>query len=308
MSKKSAARAFALARRQHGVISREDLAAVGVTDGEIRTMVERGSLRRILPRVYAVGGSPGTREQALSSALQWAGVEAALAASTAAEVWGAGGRSPEIELLVPPHVRRRDARFVLHRSASLMAHHVTTRRGLRVTTPERTVLDLAARSAVDDLESIAESMAKAGFLRWKRLVALYEECGGGSGHAGATAMRQLLERRDPVLQPTNRELELATWRVLCASGLPMPERNYRIRVGGEPYELDFAWPEQMVALETDGYGPHSGQVAFRRDRRRLAALVANGWRVLLATWDDVTRAERSRRLVEHVAATLSLTA
>ncbi len=71
-------------------------------------------------------------------------------------------------------------------------------------------------------------------------------------------------------------------------GLPTPELQYEIVDGnGELRRLDFAWPNQRVAVEYDGEDWHSGAEAMRRDRRRQAALLDIDWVALAIIFEDV---------------------
>jgi len=71
-------------------------------------------------------------------------------------------------------------------------------------------------------------------------------------------------------------------------GLPMPELQYQIIDGnGELRRVDFAWPEQRVAVEYDGQDWHSGAEAMRRDRRRQVALQDVLWTVIPIVFEDV---------------------
>ena len=78
------------------------------------------------------------------------------------------------------------------------------------------------------------------------------------------------------------------WTVLSA-GLPPPLVQFPVLDDGgvARYWLDTAWPEALVAAEYDGVEPHSGNGAFRRDRRRSNWLLARGWRVLRVTAADL---------------------
>lgn len=58
------------------------------------------------------------------------------------------------------------------------------------------------------------------------------------------------------------------------------------RVGD--YRIDFAWVRRMLGVECDGYEWHGNRLAWKRDRRRVAFLEAQGWRLIHLTWDDVT--------------------
>ena len=75
------------------------------------------------------------------------------------------------------------------------------------------------------------------------------------------------------------------------------------RLPGGRYRLDFAWPEQQVGLECDGWEHHGTRSAFGKDRARLAELVAAGWRMLPVTWEACTREpERVVRWLETALA------
>lgn len=298
-------RIYSIARRQHGAIAWEQMLALGVTPDRIATLTRHGSLVRVLSRVYVVAGSPGTREQALMAAQLWAGEASALTGTTGAEVWDVAKRSPVIELVVPPGVRRRSDKVVVHRSVGFDGASAMRRRGLRVADPARTLFDMAMSVDEEVLEATLEEFLRRRLVRLDSVADLVET-EGGRGRPGSGTLRRLIEARDPSLAPANQLLEVKTWRLLDRSDLPRPQRNHPVRCGGQQFVVDFAWIEQRVVLETDGYGPHSGLSAFRQDRRRHSALVAAGWRVLLATWDDVTDANRARRLLAQIAATLAL--
>jgi very-short-patch-repair endonuclease len=76
---------------------------------------------------------------------------------------------------------------------------------------------------------------------------------------------------------------------LCRKhGLPEPVRQHRI----DGHAFDFAWPEQRVVVETDGWQAHSGPHAFQADRTLTNALQLDGWTVLRFTWRDLTRRPR----------------
>ena len=71
-------------------------------------------------------------------------------------------------------------------------------------------------------------------------------------------------------------------------GLPIPELQYEVIDGnGELRRLDFAWPEQRVAVEYDGVDWHSGPMrcgATAGVRRRCSDI---GWVVIAIVFEDV---------------------
>ena len=80
--------------------------------------------------------------------------------------------------------------------------------------------------------------------------------------------------------PTRSEFERAFFAALRKAGLPRPLVNHVIA----PYTADFAWPEQRVVVETDGWRFHGHRLAFEDDRARDADLAARGWIVVRITW------------------------
>jgi predicted transcriptional regulator of viral defense system len=85
-------RAWALARRQHGVLTRQNLAALGSTPGAIRHRLAIGRLHRVRPGIYAVGRRELTREGRWMAAVLACGPDAVLSHGSAAALWGIGRR------------------------------------------------------------------------------------------------------------------------------------------------------------------------------------------------------------------------
>lgn len=106
-----------------------------------------------------------------------------------------------------------------------------------------------------------------------------------SGRRGIVAGRELLELASPLAEsPMESEARL----VMIDGGLPRPVLQYEVEdLSGRVWRLDFAWPECRVAAEYDGVDWHSGPEAFRRDRRRTAALQELGWAIVPIVFEDV---------------------
>ena len=72
--------------------------------------------------------------------------------------------------------------------------------------------------------------------------------------------------------------------LLRDAGLPDPIPQFRVSRGGRFLaRVDFAFPQQRVAVEVDGFRWHSDPHTFRSDRRRANRLVEAGWIVLRTT-------------------------
>ncbi len=88
---------------------------------------------------------------------------------------------------------------------------------------------------------------------------------------------------------TRSELEERFLAFVAESGLPQPELNASLPVGGRWYEVDCLWRAARLVVELDGYRAHGTRAAFEHDRARMRALQAAGWRVFPVTWRQLHR-------------------
>ena len=141
----------ALAKRQNGIVARSQLVGLGLGRGAIEHRVRCGRLHPLHRGVFAVGHGAVGRDATWLAAVLAAGEGAALSYRSAGALWGmretARGR---IEVSVPRH-RRSGARLELH-WVSMEADEITTERAIPVTTPARTLFDLAAVLTAEQLE------------------------------------------------------------------------------------------------------------------------------------------------------------
>jgi very-short-patch-repair endonuclease len=257
------------AARRHGIVTAAQLAAAGLSADAVRHRVRRGLLIRRHRGVYQVGpiAAPWAREMA---AVLAAGRNAALSHHSAAAVWDLRPAHPgDVHVTVTGQSRHRPG-LRIHRSHSLNAavHH-----GLRLTTPARTLTDLAVELTERDLARAAE---QAQILRLTDHATLIAQTG-----RGAARLRRALTT-EPAL--TRSEAERRLLELVRAARLPAPEAN--VRVAG--HEVDLLWRAQRVIVEVDGFAYHGTRAAFERDRRRDAALLAAGYRVIRLTWRQIT--------------------
>ena len=152
----------------------------------------------------------------------------------------------------------------LHRVARLDRHDTTRFEGVPITSPVRTLLDLAASESQEELEA-----ASAAALRLNRATAAQIEAGLTRGRRGAAKLRRVLTA-DPCR--TRSRLERRMLRLVRQAELPPPQMN--VEVLG--WEVDLFWERQRVAVEVDSFGTHCGRGSFERDRRRDADLEAAG--------------------------------
>ena len=266
-----------LARTQHGVVSRAQLLAAGLTERMIDHRVATGGLERLRWGVYRAGPVP-TRYEPEASAL-CACPGAALSHHSAA-----GLR----DLLEPPTTveittaqPRRLAGVRVHRVRSLPADEVTTVEGLATTTPARTLLDLAGVIPRSSLERCVARAQREGTLKAGELETLLARY---PGRPGTRALRRLLALEGgPAF--TRSEAEERFLALVRSGHLPVPRFNQRLA----GYEVDAFWPAAKLVAEIDGRAWHGDAHAFERDRLRDSTLMAAGYRVMRVTWTQLTR-------------------
>ena len=164
---------------------------------------------------------------------------------------------------------------------------IITEDGLALTTPARTLVDLAG---ILGIASLRRAVERAAVLKQLDLVALDAALLRARRRRGISALRLILEdwrSNDDTVPDVRSDFEALVLPRLLAMGLPRPACNKTLQLGGERLMVDFLWEEQRVVVETDGAQTHGTPVAFQRDRRRDQILVAAGYRVARATWDQM---------------------
>jgi Protein of unknown function (DUF559)/Transcriptional regulator, AbiEi antitoxin len=263
----------ALAEAQHGVVARAQLLECGLTDSGIARWVRARRLHRLHRGVYALGHRMLTIEGRWMAAVLAAGPGAALSHASAAAAWDLRPSAGVIDVSMPTRAgrdRRRGLR--IHRRAALRPADVTVRRGIPVTTPARTIVDLARSLRGRQLEQLVDLADQRGLIDFQHLRA-----------ANSASLQAVLQRDSSA--PTRSELEERFLGLCDAHGIPRPQTNTLV----EGIEVDFVWRDRRVIVEVDGYAHHRSPSAFERDRERDVTLTTKGWRVLRFTWTQVSR-------------------
>jgi predicted transcriptional regulator of viral defense system len=275
----------AIAARQHGVISLDQLRALGLTASAIRARVRRGSLIRLHRGVYAVGHAAIKVEGHLMAAVLACGEGAVLShRAAAAHLDLRRSDRARIDVTVPGAGTRAKKGIEIHRSRTLAPADVIRVENIPTTSVARTLLDLAE---VVSAQALERAFDRAEFLQVLDMRALAEVMERNLGRRGLARLRALLSNLDPARGRTRTELE-RLFLTLCANaGLPRPLVNAHLLLEGDYIEADFHWPAYRLVAETDGWATHSTRRAFQRDRHRDQLLLRAGYRVVRFTWRDV---------------------
>ncbi len=267
----------ALARTQHGLITRRQALDLGASDQRIRTLVETHRWDRARRGVFIVGAPPATWEQQLMAACLAAGPGAVACLRSAARLWGLLTRSGRLQLLVGDDRRVRLSGIDVYRSALLPPFDVTAERGIPTCTPARTIVDLSATQGVETIGAWVDLCLRQRQLHLLELRSCVARL-AGPGRAGLDTVRAVLAKRLPGYDPGDSNLETRALAILHDAGLPAPTQQHRVkRPGGRDAFLDLAYPPEKVGIELDGWEFHRHRTAFDHDRDRRNDLTLLGW-------------------------------
>jgi very-short-patch-repair endonuclease len=267
-----------LARRQHGVVARWQLLALGFSSQAITHRIATGRLHPLWRGVYAVGRPGVTRQGHWMAAVLACGEGAVLSHESAAALWSIrDAERGEIEVSVPNAFRRR-AGIRVHRRAKVEPRAIGRRQGIPVTQPICTLVDLAARLPARELEAAVNEADKLDLVAPDRLRAAVDDSGG---RPGVAPLRELLSRHTFTL--TDSELERRFLPLARRAGLTQPETGARVN----GFEVDFYWPDLGLVVETDGLRYHRTPAQQARDRVRDQVHTAAGLTTLRFTHRQV---------------------
>ncbi len=278
-----------LAARQHGVVTRGQLLDAGLGRRAIEHRAAAGRLYRLHRGVYGVGYVPASPNARAIAAVFACGPGAVVSHRSAALLWELVESAPGAVDVTAPAARRRRG-VATHRSRAMTGQDVTRQRGIPVTSPARTLVDLA--DVLDD-RRLARAVNEAQLRRLVRPGEIAVALDRASGRRAITRLRAFTERADA---PTRSVLEDAFLAFVDRHDLPRPSVNRTVA----GLEVDMLWSEQRLIVELDGHASHDRPATFEADRERDAELVAAGFRVLRVTW------RRLREYPDREAARLAM--
>ncbi|MGN6190311.1 MAG: DUF559 domain-containing protein [Conexibacter sp.] len=173
------------------------------------------------------------------------------------------------------HVRAIEGVWVKARR-TLVEEDRAVVKGIPVTSPARTLVDLAPMLTAAQMQSTLGEADRRGLLDTAAVERALKRTKGrhGQGHRRLTAAVDAHERHGAAL--TRSELEERFLDLILEAGLPRPRLNARLH----GFEVDALWPAASVVVELDGWANHKERQAAARDRDKTNRLQAAGCVVL----------------------------
>jgi very-short-patch-repair endonuclease len=247
-----------LAGRQHGTVAAWQLLTAGFTRRMIDRRVQAAQLFVIFAGVYAVGHRALSPLGCDMAAVLAGGPGAVLSHRSAANLQRFRKHGGLPEITVPRTGARQRTGIRIHVSATLTSQNTMRLNGIPVTTPARTLVDLADVLGADDLARAVSAAERADLIDRRRL---WTPPG----------------RRNPVRAPhvwTRSRFEREFRKALLDWGLPEPEFNQEILAG---VEVDVVWRERRVVVELDHPHTHLNPESFESDPLKAERIADAGY-------------------------------
>jgi very-short-patch-repair endonuclease len=262
---------IALRVTARGLITSEALRRLGLSQRAITDRCAAGRLIRVHHGVYFVGHAERTPLALAEAAVLACGPRAALSHDSAAALYGLRRWPPVPE--VSSALQRRRPRIRAHRATTLTRAEVAVREGIAVTTPARTLADIAPRLTDRQLTRAIHEARRNGDLPDPALGTLL----------GALTRAALLV--DSGAPPSESALEDAFRAFLADNHLPFPE----FQIVWHGFRVDALYREQRLIVELDGRRDHGVPDRFEDDRARDALALELGVATLRVTWRRLHR-------------------
>jgi very-short-patch-repair endonuclease len=255
------------------------LLALGFSARSIEHRIAHGRLHPVMRGVYAVGWPRLTQTRRWTAAVLACGDGAALSHRSAAALWGitreARGR---IDVTVRRHTELRRPGVRVHRRPALPAEDIARRDGIAVTTPPRTLVDLATELGSTALERAVNEADKQDLIDPETLRRRLDDYPGAPG---VRLLRRLLDKR--TFRLSDSDLEIFFRPIAAESKLPPPLSKQIVN----GWEVDFFWPDLGLVVETDGLRYHRTPATQARDAKRDRTHVIAGMSPLRFTHFEI---------------------
>ncbi|MFT3841740.1 MAG: DUF559 domain-containing protein [Myxococcaceae bacterium] len=269
-----------------------------MTKRQVNRRLETGEWKTVFRAVYRLPGSVPSQRQQLKAAALWAGKGYAFSHHCAAALHGFVRLASNVVELTTERNLRAEQSAVIHVVRDLSFSDVTMRRGFRVTTVTRTLIDLAENAAFKDVRANVDQALHHKWTTLRKLDAALQ-----INRPGVPALRSLVRHYLNGGKPAESELEARAFELFEAGGLPLPAKQEAIEVNGRKYRVDFHVRGTRLIVEADGYAFHSGD-GYETDRTRDIVLESHGYVVQRWTWTSI--AEQPQLLIDAARRVIAL--
>ncbi len=276
------------AGRQHGVVSRDQLRTIGLSETEIDFAIATGRLYRLFRGVFSVGHANPSRNAHLLGAVLACGEGSVVSHGTAAALLGLWEYEPRlIDVIAPEQAGRKIPEIYRRHVPPPSRTERWWHEGVPCTSPSRVIVDVAGIAREPSLRRTVEQAAVLGVLDVPEI----DQTLAGPRRRGSPQLRKVLDdwRRYPRAMRIRSPMEARLLPLLAQDSLPIPRVNEVITVAGERFEIDFFWPHRRLCVETDGRAYHDNPVAQARDSHRNRMLRGAGYEVRRLVWDDLEK-------------------
>ncbi|AFM16173.1 hypothetical protein Mycch_1371 [Mycolicibacterium chubuense NBB4] len=249
--------------------------------GKLTRHTLRTKFVAVFPDVYVPISSDLTAVTKAQAAFLWTGGEGTVAGRSAAALHGAKW----VDARRPAEVlwgNRRAPQGLRVWSDRLADDEVRTIRGIRVTTPERTALDIACRYPQARAVAAIDALARATRMKIADVELLADR---HKGRRGIRTARQTLNLVDAGAEsPQETYLRL----MVIDHEFPPPQTQIPVydEYGGLVAELDMGWEDMSIALDYEGDHHRTTRAAFNKGIRRHDAVTELGWTDIRVTAAD----------------------
>ena len=277
------ARVAAVAAREMGVLSLDELKACGLSRDAVHKRVAAAHLHVIHRTVYAVGHAGLTHEARLLAAVKACGASAVASHRAAAWLYGLIEEVPRPEVTVVGSGTRLHRGVRVHRTRVLDDLDRRLWKRIPVTSPARTVLDCAAVLPERRVRRLVREAFVKKLVTLDELVEILRRLGPRRGS------RRLAAVVATGFVPTRSVLEDVVLDLFDRGGLARPDVNVPLRLAGRVVIPDFRWPSARLVVEADSRAFHDHRLAREDDAERQALLEAHGERVVRVTWEQTLK-------------------
>lgn len=295
-------RAYQLAGRQAGYITRRQAIACGMSADAIMRRLNGKHWTRVKAGLYLIPGFDLTWRGQLLAAT--AALGAVVSHEAAAELHQLPGIKRGVKAVtVRTRTTNRFPNVIVHQSTDLTSGYVIEIEGLPVTDVVRTTTDLAISLGPRTIGRLVDHVVVNKLAPLEAFIAIVGDL-SRRGKPGMKTMHQVLELRTGEAFLGDSELELFVLRCMIRWGFPEPVLQYSLpwrtpRRG----RVDFAFPELRLIIEVDGRKWHTSMEAFEEDRLRDNLAQLAGWRVIRITYRMlIDRPEEVRRMIGQALA------